>query len=81
MGWLWCHLALENRTLFDWLWKANVLPYFGFNKKGSKLEPFIGVLFVDSGMVFARHLTAFHHQRNKWIKLGIGVSSIMHVGG
>lgn len=79
--WFWCHLALENITLFGWLWKAKAFPHFGFNKEGSKFEPLIGVFFVDSRMVFARHLTAFHQQRNEWVKLSIGVSSIMHVGG
>lgn len=66
--------------LFGRLWETEVLSHFGLDKVGGQLESFIGVLLIDSCMVFARHLAAFQHEGDKWIKLRIGVPRIMHMG-
>lgn len=58
------------KTLFPSdLRQMKAFSHFSLDEKRSALEPFVSVLFINSRMVLARDLAAFHHEGNKRVKL------------
>lgn len=58
------------QTLFPCdLRKMELFSHFSFDEKRSTLEPFVSVFFINGRMMLARDLAAFHHERNKRVKL------------
>lgn len=71
-------MAVGDAVLFGDFGKAKVFN-FCLDEERRKSESFVCVFFIDGGMVHARVFTAFQHQRDERVKLGISVARVVDV--
>lgn len=56
-------------------------PHLCLGKERRSFESLVGILFINGAVMFPRVFTAFHHEQNKAVELGVGVVGVVGVCG